>query len=245
MINIAICDDDTRQQGLIEDFLDHYLLCNKDLQVKFKTFSSGKELINYILENGSFDLYLLDIVMPELNGIDVGKKIREMKDEGFIIYLTSEASFAVESYNTRAFHYLLKPIEKEKFFSVLDSVFQLLKSKASKYITVKTQDGITKISFDEINYAELTGRRIRYCLIDKSVIESVTLRNTFAEAVTPLLNDQRFVLCGASFAINLHQVSSIKSNNVYFKNNEMILPPKKNISTLRSQWLDFWLDGGM
>lgn len=76
--------------------------------------------------SGSFDLYLLDIVMPEQNGIEVGLSIRKLDGLGLIVYLTTSPDYAVDSYLTNAFHYLLKPVRWEQMVSVLDRAMDIL-----------------------------------------------------------------------------------------------------------------------
>lgn len=84
-----------------------------------RSFQSGYELLDAVERSGSFDLYLLDIVMPEQNGIEVGLSIRKLDGLGLIVYLTTSPDYAVDSYLTNAFHYLLKPVRWEQMVSVL------------------------------------------------------------------------------------------------------------------------------
>lgn len=66
----------------------------------------------------TFHIYILDIIMPDINGVQVGAALREQGDDGLIIYLTSSPDFALESCNTDALHYLLKPIDSDSFSDV-------------------------------------------------------------------------------------------------------------------------------
>ena len=69
-----------------------------------------------------FDLYLLDIIMPNENGIDLGRKIHTIDKGGTIFYLTSSIDFAVDAFSVKASQYLLKPIEQIKLLDALDKV---------------------------------------------------------------------------------------------------------------------------
>ena len=110
----------------------------------------------------SFDLYILDVIMPQLSGIELGRKLRAMGVSSPIIYLTASRDYAVESYNVRAFHYLVKPIEKEKLFSVLSQVERIIAQSKTNCVTINTPDGAIVTKTSDILYAELYSRSVRY-----------------------------------------------------------------------------------
>ncbi len=125
MLRIAICDDQTQQQKQIEVMLEAYFASRPGGgKSQVECFSDSETLLHRVEEAGSFDLYLLDILMPGLNGIDIGRKLRALGDGGEIIFLTTSNDFAADSCDIHAFFYLLKPVEEEKFFSVLDGALK-------------------------------------------------------------------------------------------------------------------------
>ncbi len=117
-IYVALCDDETACHEITKKLLADYRQKTASVSFSLSCFTSAKNLLNYIEENAAYDIYILDIIMPDINGIQLGSALREHGDNGFIIYLTSYPDFAVESYNTDALHYLLKPISNSYFFSV-------------------------------------------------------------------------------------------------------------------------------
>ena len=89
----------------------------------------GLEVLDAAEEAGDFDLYVLDVVMPGLSGIQLGMRLREVGSVSPIIYLTVSPEYAVDSYATRAFHYLMKPVQPETLFQVLDEAVAALEKK--------------------------------------------------------------------------------------------------------------------
>ena len=81
------------------------------------------------MQKENYDVLLLDIIMPGLNGIGAAREIRENDRSIPIIFLTSSPEFAVESYRVRAFDYLLKPVNGEELFRSLDNIYALKQSK--------------------------------------------------------------------------------------------------------------------
>ena len=108
MIKISICDDDICQQKRICSLLQQYEEAHPGLAARVSVFSSGPELLNQAEEENGFDLYILDVIMPKMNGIELGLKLRSINSDGVIIYLTTSRDYAVESYLVQAFYYLLK-----------------------------------------------------------------------------------------------------------------------------------------
>lgn len=114
-MKIAICDDDKTEQLQILELLEGYFKGRKN-KPAIKTFSSSIELASIACYE-QFDLYLLDVIMPILNGIELAKEIRGFDKASDIIFLTSSPEFAVESYTVKAANYLGKANTKSCFFS--------------------------------------------------------------------------------------------------------------------------------
>ena len=243
MISVAICDDDSLQLAHSVTLFKAFLAAHPRFSARLFEFSSGDELYEYTLIHGGFDLYILDIVMPGTDGIRLAKDLRDRGDDGQIIYLTTEKSFALDAYDVHPYHYLIKPLLEETLFDVLLTVFSRLSDQKIKVLTVKTDSGFVNLIYDQIAFAELASRRIIYHLIDGTSVQSVMLRVTFAESVPPLLTDPRFVLCSASFLINLYHVKAIDRTSVSVNGDVTFSPPKKALPDLRSKWLNYWLEG--
>lgn len=243
MIRLALCDDEAEQREAVGNLLREYAASRSSLAVKLSVFSSGWDLLAAAEECGGFDLYVLDIVMPDLSGIDLGVRLRELYSGGTIIYLTVSPEYAVDSYAARAFYYLMKPPEREKLFRVLDQAVAALEKERSACVAVRTKDGLTRLRLDEIVYAELTGRAVRYYLADGTALDSVTVRGPFQEEAAPLLADPRFFLCGASFAVNLFYVTTVERGFLRMDGGARV-PLARGLAALaKRRWSDYWLNG--
>lgn len=240
MIKIALCDDESAWLEKSKEMLMRYGEAHPDQPFQLTCFSSGKSLLSAVLMHGCFDIYILDVVMPEMTGIDTGIKLRKYDEIGKIIYLTSSPDFGVDSYIAGAFYYLLKPVPSEKMFEVLGKAITEISRRKEKCIKVKTSEDTTLIPFDNIIYVELKRKALSYCLADGRVVESVSQRDSFANCVSLLLSDNRFSLCGVSTCVNLFFISSVEKDGVMLKNGTKLFLPKKACTSLRTAWLDFW-----
>ena len=135
-MRIAFCDDEERCREELSVILDEYIVNNKDRDIIVKEFVSVADLMDEVSRKGGFDIYILDIVMPETDGIELGKWLRSMGYGGKIIYLTSSEEYAIDSYSVRAFNYILKPVDKKIMFNVLDEIICDMASKIERNIMI-------------------------------------------------------------------------------------------------------------
>lgn len=241
MLRIALCDDEEKQLNQTAVLLNTYFQSRPDLCGQVETFRSGSALLARIEEAGGFDLYVLDILMPGLSGIDTGRRLRALGKGGEIIYLTSSNDFAADSYDVRAFFYLLKPVNEGKLFQVLDGAVENLKRRRSSAVVVTTVDGPRRILLERIRYVERVGRYMRYYCTD-TTIDSQTIRVSFREAVASLLADRRFCLCGASFVLNFQHVTGVNGQTALLDNGQAVILPRMSATEFKKAWGNYWLE---
>ena len=241
MFHIALCDDEAAQRQLTHKLLDSYF-SGRGTAVKIWEFSDGRDLLS-AMSDEAFDLYLLDIVMPEMDGIDLGMALRRSDESGVIIYLTTSPDFALEGYSVKAASYLLKPVQEEKLFSALDDALKTMSDRCARSMMVKTAEGTSRLSLDDILYVEQKDRLPHYYLRDGNCVIGVTIRTSFQEAMHPLLADKRFYLCGASFVFNLHYIKRVTKSDAFIAGRQVPVP-KRSAAELNTAWIHYWLEGG-
>ena len=116
-MRIAACDDDVRFLQELSDLLNQYEKDNH-CNIEYKIYTNPLELVAQIEKGMHYDAILLDVFMPGINGIQCARDIRTFDNLVKIIFLTSSAEYAVESYAVKAYQYLLKPIQKENLFHI-------------------------------------------------------------------------------------------------------------------------------
>lgn len=240
VLRIALCDDEEKQLRDTAALLEAYLSARSGCHGQVETFPGAAALLERTEDMGGFDLYILDILMPELSGIDAGRRLRQLGDGGEIIYLTNSNDFAADSYEVRAFFYLLKPVEAGKLFQVLDAAVEKLKQRRSEGVLVRTGAGPRRILFERIRYVERVGRCMRYYCTDGTV-DSQSIRSSFKEAAAPLLDDRRFYLCGASFVVNFQHVTGVSGQTALLNNGQTVSLPRAVAADFKRAWGIYWL----
>lgn len=135
-MQIALCDDEETCHEKIKKLITQYKQINSDRTLSLSSFSSGKELINHVDEYGGFDLYILDCIMPEMNGIELGTALRMRDDTGILLYLTTSPDFALDSYRVDAFDYL-SPWTGICFSKVLTKLTSLFRRLCRKQLPLR------------------------------------------------------------------------------------------------------------
>ncbi|MEI6101240.1 MAG: response regulator, partial [Eubacteriales bacterium] len=89
MIRIAVCDDTVSELETIHELVMGFIKENPESDFSVQCFQSASELLAAIDDGCIYHIFLLDIVMPAINGIDAGELIREKDEVAIIIYLSS------------------------------------------------------------------------------------------------------------------------------------------------------------
>lgn len=244
VLQIALLDDEQEQLDRTTAMLTDYLQAHAFGSVKIRQFQSSFALLDEVERSGSFDLYFLDIALDEReNGIEVARHLRKMDPLGLIIYLTNSPNFAVESYAIRAFHYLLKPVNKDHLAAVLDMAMNELARHREKGVLLKIGSTMRRVFFHQLLYAELTGRTICYHLTSEEKLIGPSLRRSFREAVSPFLTDSAFTLCGASYLVNLAYVVKVDKLTLTMQNGDKLPIPARENGQIKIALANYWLGG--
>lgn len=239
MFSIAVCDDDGLDLSLILQCVESWIKQHKEIDWKITQFLQADELIDTINKGKRFDLYLLDIMMPETNGIELGRVIRKKYYETPIIYITSYPEFALDAYGIHALRYITKPINSKELWSALDFAYIFFSNRPISTILIKGIDSITSVVIDDIMYIENNVRNTVYTLNNNKQIVSVRRNGSFEEALGPLLKVPYFIQTHKSFFINLKYVSALQSNTITMDDNKKIPISRKHLSTVRAKYLNF------
>ena len=161
MLKIGFCDDDLSILKELQVLLDHYRV-EKNRELAYTAYQSPLELLADMEKGLRFDILFLDVLMPGQTGIEAAREIREFDTAVKIIFLTSSAEFAVESYTVGAYFYQLKPIWAESFYRLMDSVIAECKKAEQRSLIMRCKTGITRIELEKLICCEVMGRTLLF-----------------------------------------------------------------------------------
>lgn len=205
MIKVAICDDIDVVASLTERLLLQYNEAMLDIDV----FNKSQKLIES-LDNTTYDLFILDISMPGLSGIEIAEFIREKNYNVPIIFLTSHKEYMEEVFQVQTFDYIMKPVTAKKLYPVLDKVIKFLDLGNEKF-HYQFRKVDYSIALRDIIFFEKRGRQV---IIHTFVeIESPQTINMSTNTLLSKL-DNNFIQVHTSFIVNIKYVTGIKSDIV-------------------------------
>jgi len=225
-MNILICDDKEEEARALAALLS-------SLNVENVVFTDTSHAFDYICSGVKIDACFLDIVMPEINGIELAEKLRQNNFDGKIIFLTTSNDFAHESYKVKAFDYLIKPPTLENITEVLKSLEEASKDNDTDGLTVKTQGSTRIIPFRDISHVEVIDHVVYIKLSDRSLVKEST---TFGEMAERLLRDSRFAKCHRSYIVNLNEIAVVSNREIAMKNGAKI-PISRGYSQVKDEML--------
>ncbi len=237
MLNIAICDDSEKDLSHIIALLNTYISQqNSNHSIKYSTYHSALDLLASMEEDISYDLIILDVLMPLITGLDAAKDIRKFNQDVKILFITSSSEFAVESYTVGAYFYVLKPIKKEQLFLLLDRVISEIDTQANKSFFVKSKGVLNRISFHRLEFAEVNIRTIRYHMVDGTVIEA---DGSMTGLERLLGNEGRFVKPHRSYLINMEYIDTLFQREIQMRSRSVIPMAKANYQIVKATYMQF------
>jgi len=237
MLKIAICDDNIEDLSNMVSIINSYKALQMDKhKIEYTAFNSALELIAAMESGQQYDLVLLDILMPFMTGMDAAKEIRQFNQDIKIIFSTSSPEFAVESYSVGAYYYALKPIWKDKLFTLLDKVISEMESHAGKSFLIKSKTGLTRVYINKLEFAEVIGRTLLYHFTDGSVIEAV---GSMSELENELLPSPGFIKPHRSYIINMEHINTLTQREIKMRSLALVQMSKANYSTVKSAYIAF------
>ena len=239
-IVIAVCDDNDKDLihtvGIIMQYAQNFAR-----SIRVLSFHSAEELFE---EREQADIYMLDIMMPQQNGITLGMEIRKRYPAASIVYITSSKEYAVEAFSVYAAGYILKPADGQEVTEVMEHILQTReKSKEPEFFQVKVKDGIERIEVSQIVYVENVARAMHFHLANGRTVISVQNRSPFEQQLVQLLEKSDFVQPHKSFVVNMRYVDRFTSGEGFAVDGREIPISRSNYTETKRKYLKY-LSGG-
>lgn len=215
MIKIALLEDQAHEAKRLMDMLERYAAEHDGFTYTIRHYDRSVELLEGY--GCDWDLLLLDIQMPDMLGIDVARKIREMDSMVMIVFVTTLMQYAVEGYSVNAFDYIVKPVRYDAFAAKFDRISRMLSHRHSTaQVEIRTKEKTRRLSADDILYFEVVNHDVLIHTVDEVYRQWGSLK-TFEDQ----LRDAHFARCNVSYLVNLKYVSGISGDNVTVHHDEL------------------------
>ena len=208
-MRVAIVEDMDENIAILQTYLDRYA-AEHHTTVQYSSFKDGMDFVKGC--HPVWDLILLDIEMPLLNGMDTARQIRKADPDVLIIFITALTQYAIEGYSVRALDYVLKPVQYYAFAAKLDQVCEILSARQQKPIFVSSREGQFKLLPEQIFYVEVQDHTL--CYRTKQQLLHTTGTQSLGKLAQELA-DSGFARCHQAYLVNLHYVTRYDRNTVF------------------------------
>lgn len=213
-IQLAICDDEDTQRAYLEAIVRDWAR-RRNHSILTTAFDSAEAFMFEFEGDRSFHILLLDIQMKNMDGITLAKKLRETDDKMQIIFISGFADFIGEGYEVSALHYLMKPVNEQKLFTVLDRAVTHL-SKADRVLFLPVGGENIRVLTSQIMLIE----SFAHVLQIKTKDGSLTVKMPIYEFEQMLGQD--FVRCHRSYIVGLRYIKKITKTDVILDDDQSI-----------------------
>lgn len=220
MLRIAICDDEAIFRKQIHGLMDEHLLNLQGNHV-ITEFMSGYDLLECMEDDAAYDIVFLDMLMPDMDGVETARLLRNKFDQQFtiLIYISSYDNRAKETFPLNAFRFLSKPIDTNLFREAVTSALQLLKNQEQDYYLFKDIHGTHyRLPYDHIShFLSCPGRKVEVVTYDNSYTQTGQLSQIYKT-----IKSSAFLLIHQSVLINYFYIQNISYKEVTLKNGTSI-----------------------
>lgn len=214
---VAICDDSDKDAAFVQEILTQWAQ-DRQIEILARRFPSAESFLFEYEENKEYDILLLDIEMGQMDGVTMAKQVRKDNEAVQIIFITGYSDYIAVGYEVAALHYLMKPVNKEKLFTVLDRALDKRKQQ-ERYLNLELSGEMVRIPFYDIRYLD-----VRQNYVTVHAKEDYTVKRPLGEFEKEL--DQRFCRVGRAMILNLKYIQRVTKTEVRLSDGTVLPLPR-------------------
>lgn len=223
VISIAIVENQEEDKNVLESYIRKYQMDSSDYDFNITYFQSGILFVDKYKSN--FDIVFMDIDMPQMDGLETAKKIREVDSKVLIIFITNLAQMAIKGYSVNAFDFIPKPVSYYEFSTMLT---RALNKNSFDRKTVKI-DALSIVYAEVINHS-----LIFYTQEGEEINTWDSLSNVYKQ-----VKDLEFAKVNNSQIVNLRSVLLIDGFDITLKNSKHLFLSRKEKKEFYNTFVSF------
>lgn len=239
MVRIAVCDDDIREAERIGGIVEE--CCRKEKEICWSRIYNDSMAFFYEAEEGEkYDILLLDIGMPGMNGIELAAKIRAFLPDAIIIFVTSREQYVYKVFEVQPFRFVPKRLMGEMLGPALRDALRLAADREGAFYLAESPNVLEKISIRSITHI---WHREKYAYIEKNDGKNTKVRKSLKEIYRRLPGEE-FVWLDRGCIVNLAQVQRISKEGVLLTTGTLLYIGRERLKELKERLRSYWIGKG-
>jgi len=236
MLRVAVCDD---EEAYLTEM--NSLLCDYGKQqgsdIRVSVFAHPLELTDACKKGTLFQIFLLDVYMPGMDGIALARELRGQGNNAPIIFFTTSTDHALEAFGVGATQYLVKPFARSALYAAMDAAVEKARLEQRHQIVLKTGGAYQTVDVRDILYSETRGNYQYLLLTDGN---RLTVRMTTGELYARLAPSGSFIRCGASYILNLIHAKRLYPKSILMSDQTEIPIPRGAYPDIKGSYFAFY-----
>lgn len=206
MYRVLIVEDETNEQRILARHIARFgRESGEQFQIQWL-----QSAVEFVRSRARFDLVLLDIDLPGINGMEAAQLLRVYDEDTPIIFVTNLAKYAVKGYEVAALDFMLKPVSYPSLALRMEKALTIMRQNAPRTIIAPTSEGHRVLPLSHIAFIRVTNHSVIYHLEDGGV---VTSRGSLSK-VESVLSGSSFTRISNSCLVNMSMVHSIAAGEL-------------------------------
>lgn len=225
MVRVAMVEDEEiyRQQVLsyVEQMREEEII-----PFSFTFFDSGESFL--ALYQQDFDLLILDIQLPGINGMELARQVRQKDTTVEILFITAMPQYAVQGYLVNAMGYILKPISYFQFSVTVQKAIHSVIENNRAFLNVYIKNGMLHLPLQSIRYLESQKHKVIIHTIRDDYECNLTMRD-----LEKMLPPYLFFRCHNCYFVNLRLVEGVEGCDAIIGSDRILISRQKRSAFMR------------
>lgn len=213
MIRIASIEDTPEEAERLRALLERYF-AERGGDFTLKTFDKPLPFLESY--RPEYDIVFMDIELPQMNGMAVARKLRELDERCVLVFLTKMPQFAVKGYEVNALYYLVKPLDEKLFLAKMDDMLEAVE-RSDEAVLITSQGGAQRVLLRNISYIEVRSHTLYYHTVDGTLAATGALGDVEAS-----LGPKGFLRCNKGYLVNVRYIAQVKGYDLMLETGEVL-----------------------
>ena len=229
---IAIVDDNAVDVQFVQNLLNAWAV-DREVTTQQEIFSSAEKFLFHYADDRKWDVLLLDIEMGAIDGVTMAKRVRQDNEAVQIVFITGYPDYIAEGYEVAALHYLMKPVNKDKLFSVLDRAITAVQ-KSDRMILLPVAGETLRLPVTTVQYVEAFSHSVAVT----TESETISVRLSISEMERLL--GSGFVRCHRSYLAGLKHISRLSKTEVILDSGKILPLSRSAAPTVHQAFICYY-----